>query len=343
MTHKTKLADYFYFLPEELIAQRPLQSRSQSRLLYLPKDTNHLHDQYFYELTELLKPNDLLVLNDTRVLPARLFGQKETSGKVEVLIERIINTQSAYAFIKASKAPKVGSLIWLSEHISLQIVARENELYLIQLQSALSIHDVLQQMGHMPLPPYIQRQDDDADQERYQTIFGHRAGAVAAPTAGLHFDQSLLENLTALGIETTYITLHVWAGTFAPIRVEDIRDHRMHQEYIELNQQTCATINAAICAGRRIIAVGTTVVRALESAAENGLVHPYQGLTSIFIYPGYSFQITSGLITNFHLPSSTLLMLVCAFAGYDRVMHAYHHAVSERYRFFSYGDAMLIV
>jgi S-adenosylmethionine:tRNA ribosyltransferase-isomerase len=333
-------SDFYFQLPPELIAQYPLPERSASRLLCLDKD-GKVEDRLFTDLQDLLKVGDLLVFNNTRVIPARMFGSKETGGKVEVLVERILDDHRVLAHVRASKSPKAGSQLSLEGGVKVTVLGREGELFELRYEGSPVIKQ-LEQHGHIPLPPYIERADESHDRERYQTVYAQKQGAVAAPTAGLHFDQPLLDKLTAKGVSFAFVTLHVGAGTFQPVRVDNIADHHMHAEYIEVDDEVVAAVEATRAAGGRVIAVGTTSVRAMESAVYNGRLSNFSGDTDIFITPGYHFQIIDALITNFHLPESTLLMLVCAFGGYDSVMSAYRHAVSEKYRFFSYGDAMFL-
>ena len=342
-----KTRDFHYELPAELIAKYPATQRSDSRLLHINRALDRVTDRRFTDLPELLRPNDVLVFNDTRVIPARLFGHKATGGKVEILIERITTDHSALAHLRASKTPRPGAEITLNTNddgrrLRLKITDRRDSLFVIATDHDTRITDLLEQVGHMPLPPYIDRADEAQDLERYQTVYASTPGAVAAPTAGLHFDQAMLDKLEEQGIKSAYVTLHVGAGTFQPVRSEHIRDHAMHSEYLEVPEQTVAICRQAREQGGRIVAVGTTAVRSLETAAASGELRPYSGETDIFIYPGYVFKSIDALLTNFHLPESTLLMLVCAFAGYDTTMRAYRHAVEQRYRFFSYGDAMFI-
>lgn len=337
-----RVADFDYTLPPELIAQYPLAERSASRLLTLDAARAEIVDRQFLELPLLLKAGDLLVFNDTRVIPARVFGRKSSGGQVELLVERVLDEQRALAHVRASIAPKPGSELTLDGDVRVQVLARHDALFELRFDDARPVVDILQTIGHIPLPPYIQRADQAADHERYQTVFARRDGAVAAPTAGLHFDQALLEKVTAQGVEFAYVTLHVGAGTFQPVRVEELKDHHMHAEVVDVSAQVCAQVAATRARGGRVIAVGTTAVRSLESAAQSGSLAPFSGDTRLFITPGYQFKVVDALITNFHLPRSTLLMLVCAFAGYENVMHAYRHAVAQKYRFFSYGDAMFI-
>ncbi|TDY01719.1 tRNA preQ1(34) S-adenosylmethionine ribosyltransferase-isomerase QueA [Thiohalophilus thiocyanatoxydans] len=337
--------DFHFDLPEELIAQVPAAQRRDSRLLCLGV-TGEIADRQFVDLPELLQAGDLLVMNDTRVIPARLFGHKASGGQIEVLVERLLDDTDLLAHVRASKSPKAGTTLHLSDSVSATVLGREGELFRLRLTDRddpeRTLLAILDELGHMPLPPYIRRADEQADRERYQTVFARRPGAVAAPTAGLHFDEALLAQLARQGIETAWVTLHVGAGTFQPVRVENIREHHMHAEWVEVNETVCQQVEQTRQRGGRVIAVGTTSVRCLESAVRDGQLQPFTGDTDIFIYPGYEFQIVDGLITNFHLPESTLLMLVCAFAGYDNVMRAYRHAVEQRYRFFSYGDAMYL-
>ncbi len=336
-------SDFHFDLPPELIAQFPTEQRSASRLLYLNGQDGELRDMGFGDLPRLLQPGDLLVFNDTRVIPARLLGvKKDSGGKVEVLVERVLDCRRALAHVRASKAPRAGVRLVLEQEIEAEVEGRQDELFLLYFHDSRSVTTLLEQEGRMPLPPYIERASQTVDKERYQTVYARQKGAVAAPTAGLHFDQPILDRVRARGVNTAFITLHVGAGTFQPVRVDDIRQHRMHSEYAEISPAVCRQIRETKAAGRRVIAVGTTSVRSLETAASSGELAPFSGETDIFIYPGYEFQVVDAMITNFHLPESTLLMLVSAFAGFDNIMAAYRHAVVQRYRFFSYGDAMLI-
>ena len=333
-----RLSDFDYELPEELIAQQPAPERSASRLLQL--DCDGLSDRLFTDFPELLQPGDLLVFNNTRVMPARLFGSKASGGRVEVLVERVLAPDRVLAHVRASKSPKPGSTLAVGAQM-LEVVDRRDGLFELVLPGG-DIHALMAGHGHMPLPPYIQREDGAVDQERYQTVYARKAGAVAAPTAGLHFDEAILEALKARGIETAEVTLHVGAGTFQPVRSEDLDGHVMHSEWLQVSEQVCEQVAATRHRGGQVVAVGTTSVRSLETAAQSGELRPYEGDTRLFIRPGYQFHVVDRLLTNFHLPKSTLLMLVSAFAGYERVMAAYRHAVAQRYRFFSYGDAMLL-
>jgi S-adenosylmethionine:tRNA ribosyltransferase-isomerase len=332
-------SDFFYELPENLIAQTPPERRGDSRLLCMAAD-GRLADRRFSELPELLAPGDLLVLNDTRVMPARLFGRKQTGGRVELLIERVLEPGLALAHLRAGKSPKPGATIMLDGGFECRVIERRDGLFVLEFLDGVSVDEVLSAVGRMPLPPYIERPDGEADRERYQTVFARTLGAVAAPTAGLHFDEVMLDGLKDRGIEHAFVTLHVGSGTFLPLRVEHLDEHRMHAEVCEVPEATVRRIEATRERGARVIAVGTTVVRSLETAARSGRIAPYQGETRLFIKPGFIFSCVDALLTNFHLPESTLLTLVCAFAGYREVMAAYRHAVSQQYRFFSYGDAM---
>lgn len=332
--------DFHYELPEQLIAQFPLKDRTASRLL-LVSATGVLRDARFSDIETDINAGDLLVLNNTRVLAARLFGHKETGGKVEIMIERLLDDRNAWAQLRASKTPKPGALILLEGGEPVRMTGREGDLFHLELIEG-EWPRVLEQHGHMPLPPYIQREDEPSDLDRYQTVFGQRPGAVAAPTAGLHFDAPLLSRLKDKGVGIAEVTLHVGAGTFQPVRAERIEDHQMHAEWIEVSQSVCDQVNATKERGGRVIAVGTTAVRSLESAAREGQLRPFSGDSRLFITPGYDFRVVDAMITNFHLLESTLLMLVCAFGGYEQMMAAYRHAVAASYRFFSYGDAMLI-
>ena len=342
-----KKSDFHYDLPPELIAQEPLPERSASRLLLVPPDSTGFDDRCVADLPDLLQPGDLLVFNDTRVIPARLFGNKQSGGRVELLIERVLSDSRARAQLRASKPPKPGAVIELDGGGSAEVLERDGGFYLLRFDVPEALESWLLEAGRMPLPPYIQRAPGRDDAERYQTVFARESGAVAAPTAGLHFDEQLLEALQARGVEFGHVTLHVGAGTFLPMRVDDLHAHRMHSEWLNVGAELVAQIRRTREAGGRVIAVGTTVVRALESAmrlneAGEGALHPFSGETQIFIFPGYRIRSVDALLTNFHLPESTLLMLVSAFAGKERVFQAYAHAVQQRYRFFSYGDAMLL-
>jgi len=336
------VSDFYFDLPDELIARYPLKERTASRLLYLQGSTGATEHLHFRDLPRLLQKGDLLVFNNTRVIPARLFGRKETGGKVEILIERVTGEQEVLAHVRASKALKPGQGVILEDGSILRMLERQDSLFRLTLESSEPVLELVDRIGHMPLPPYVDRPDESADRERYQTVYAREAGAVAAPTAGLHFDEAMMQSLPALGVETAFVTLHVGAGTFQPVRVERIEDHVMHSEIVHVPPATVDAIARARARGGRVIAVGTTSVRSLESASREGQVYPFRGETDIFIHPGYRFQTVDAMITNFHLPESTLIMLVSAFAGHSHVMAAYREAVAERYRFFSYGDAMFV-
>lgn len=340
------VSDFDFDLPAHLVAQAPLLERSGARLLVLDGVAGGVRDSLIRDFPDLLRSDDLLVFNDTRVIPARLHGQKDSGGKVEVLLERIVNEHEAIFHVRASKPPKLGARLLMEGGIMLEMLAREDELFRLRLISGGgSVLAALEAHGHMPLPPYIERQDSAADRDRYQTVFADRPGAVAAPTAGLHFDHDLLAAIAAKGVCTARVTLHVGAGTFQPVRVENLAEHVMHAEWVEVSQSAVDAIRAARARGGRVVAVGTTAVRALESAARHsvgGALAAWQGDTRLFITPGVRFKVVDALLTNFHLPRSTLLMLVSALGGYDNIMRAYRHAIDANYRFFSYGDAMFI-
>ncbi|HGM5836438.1 TPA: tRNA preQ1(34) S-adenosylmethionine ribosyltransferase-isomerase QueA [Serratia marcescens] len=342
-----RVADFSFELPESLIAHYPQAERSACRLLQLDGPSGALTHGVFTDLLDKLEAGDLLVFNNTRVIPARMFGRKVSGGKIEVLVERVLDDHRVLAHVRASKAPKPGAELLLGddESISATMVARHETLFELRFNDERDVFTILNAAGHMPLPPYIARPDEDADRELYQTVYSEKPGAVAAPTAGLHFDEPLLAALRAKGVEMAFVTLHVGAGTFQPVRVETIEDHVMHAEYAEVPQDVVDAVLACKARGKRVVAVGTTSVRSLESAAaasKEALIAPFFGDTSIFIYPGYHYQVIDALVTNFHLPESTLIMLVSAFAGYKNTMNAYQQAVAEQYRFFSYGDAMFI-
>lgn len=334
------VADFHFDLPESLIARHPLAERRGSRLLVLDGPSGELSHRHFADLLGYLRPGDLMVFNDTRVIPARLFGQKASGGKLEVLVERVLDEERVLAHVRSSKSPKPGSRILIDGGAEAEMVARHEALF--ELKFAEPVLPLLERVGHMPLPPYIDRPDEAEDRERYQTVYACNAGAVAAPTAGLHFDEPLLEAIRAKGVATAFVTLHVGAGTFQPVRVEKIEDHHMHREWLQVDQAVVDAVAACRARGGRVIAVGTTSVRSLESAARDGELQAFAGETDIFLYPGRPFHVVDALVTNFHLPESTLLMLVSAFAGYRETMAAYATAVAEGYRFFSYGDAMFI-
>ncbi|EOC1566995.1 tRNA preQ1(34) S-adenosylmethionine ribosyltransferase-isomerase QueA [Cronobacter dublinensis] len=342
-----RLTDFSFELPESLIAHYPQAQRSACRLLSLDGPTGDLTHGTFTDLLDKLNPGDLLVFNNTRVIPARLFGRKASGGKIEVLVERMLDDHHVLAHIRASKAPKPGAELLLGddESVNATMTARHDALFEVQFNDERPVLDILNSIGHMPLPPYIERPDEASDRELYQTVYSEKPGAVAAPTAGLHFDEPLLARLREKGVEMAFVTLHVGAGTFQPVRVESIEDHVMHSEYAEVPQDVVDAVLAAKARGNKVVAVGTTSVRSLESAAQaatDAPIAPFFGDTQIFIYPGYQYQVIDALVTNFHLPESTLIMLVSAFAGYQHTMNAYREAVKAEYRFFSYGDAMYI-
>ncbi|SFV89181.1 S-adenosylmethionine:tRNA ribosyltransferase-isomerase [hydrothermal vent metagenome] len=333
-----KLSNFDFDLPKSLIAQSPPENRTDSRLL-VPKSP--IIDTFFRNIGDFFHQGDLLVMNNTKVIPARLFGHKESGGKVEIMIERLLNDKQVLSMIKASRAPQIGSKIVLENEETATVLDKENGFYTLKFATD-SLLDLLDNVGHIPLPPYIERADNEQDSSRYQTVFAKTDGAVAAPTAGLHFDDELLSSLKAQGIDSAFVTLHVGAGTFQPVKTDNIKDHIMHSEYYEVPQATVDKITQTKANGGRIIAVGTTAVRSLESAARDGKLKETRAETDIFIYPGYEFQIVDTMITNFHLPKSSLLMLVSAFIGRERMLEIYQHAITEKYRFFSYGDAMLL-
>ena len=342
-----KKSDFDYALPPELIAQAPLPERSASRLLVVPGDSDSLQDRVFRDLPSLLRAGDLLVFNDTRVIPARLFGRKATGGRVEIMIERLLSGDRARAQLGVSKTPKDGAVIELDAGGIARVLGREGGFYDLQFEVGEPLEAWLLHAGRLPLPPYIQREPGADDAERYQTVFAKEVGAVAAPTAGLHFDEALLDSLRVMGVQFGHVTLHVGAGTFQPVRVDDLSQHVMHSEWINVGAALVEQIRRTRETGGRVIAVGTTVVRALESATRRGadgepVLAPFAGETQLFILPGYRISSIDALVTNFHLPQSTLLMMVSAFAGRERVFEAYAHAIRARYRFFSYGDAMLL-
>lgn len=333
--------DFYFELPPELIAQYPIANRSDSRLLMYNRETDtHGHYQ-FKELASLLQPGDLLVMNDSKVMPARLYGHKISGGKVEIVVERILSDITLLAHIKGSKSLKVGDRIFLTNDNYLVVLEKQDDL--IHCETSCNALQLLANVGHMPLPPYITREDDGIDQTRYQTVYAKHLGSVAAPTAGLHFDDAVLASLDARGIKRAYVTLHVGAGTFKPVRCDNILHHKMHSELFTVSSDLCSAVEATQRAGKRVIAVGTTALRSLESAAEEGKLKPCHRETDIFIYPGYQFKVCDGLITNFHIPESTLLMLVCAFIGYQQAMLLYREAITQGYRFFSYGDTSLLL
>lgn len=333
-------ADFYYDLPNELIAQRPAPSRAGSRLLHVDGPSGLLRDLAFADFPSLLRAGDLLVFNDTRVIPARVIGTKPTGGKVEILLERVLSERRILAHVHASKPLRAGVPIALPGDTTAHFIQRHDDLFELELSAEPLAY--FERHGAMPLPPYIGRANEPDDATRYQTVYAREPGAIAAPTAGLHFDEAMLARCSDLGVRFAFVTLHVGAGTFRPVRVDDLNQHRMHAERVTVDTRTCELIAQTRAEGGRVIAVGTTVVRSLESAVKDGRVQPFSGETRLFIRPGYTFSAVDALLTNFHLPESTLLMLVCAFGGYDAVMAAYRHAVHERYRFFSYGDAMFL-
>lgn len=345
-------SDFNYQLPDELIAHYPVQKRSDSRLLCLNADSGATEHRIFNSLVDLLHADDLLVFNDTRVIPARLYGHKQTGGSIEVLIERLQQDNQLLAQIRASKSPKPGTRLIFdapsnangvqAQTVTAEVSGRDGDFFVLQFSPELNLHAVLQNIGHIPLPPYIKREDQSSDVERYQTVYARNDGAVAAPTAGLHFDAELFAAIAAKGIDTAFLTLHVGAGTFQPLRVDNVLEHRMHKESVEVKALVCDKVNSCKARGGRVIAVGTTTVRSLESAARHGELHPFVAETDIFIYPGYDFQIVDAMITNFHLPESTLLMLVSAFCNQKMLLDAYQLAIARKYRFYSYGDAMFV-
>jgi len=332
--------EFDFALPEYLIAQHPLKQRTGSRLLYI--HDGEFEDDQFSDLKRMVKPNDVLVLNDTRVIKARLFGTKESGGKIEVLVERVLNEHEVLAQIRASHSPQIMSRLLLANVLPVEVMGREGEFFRLRFDAEDDVLDLLERHGQLPLPPYIIHEADYEDEQRYQTVFAREAGAVAAPTAGLHFDESLLQTLSMNGVRIVYVTLHVGAGTFRPVRTENIHEHVMHSERYEIPQATADAISHARKSGGRVIAIGTTSLRALESASETDFPKAGKAETRLFITPGYRFKVVDMLLTNFHLPKSTLLMLVCAFGGMKEILAAYQHAVEQKYRFFSYGDAMLI-
>lgn len=336
--------DFDFELPEHLIAKYPMKNRVDSRLLCLDGKSGQVSDRQFKEIADFVEEGDLLVFNNTRVIPARLFGKKLTGGKVEIMLERVLEDNTALAHIKASKALKAGAKVSLEGNLSVEVLGRKESLFHIAFEADEDVYALLEKHGHMPLPPYIDRPDEDSDKERYQTVYNKKPGAVAAPTAGLHFDKATLDSIAAKGVGIEFVTLHVGAGTFQPVRVDNIHDHKMHSEYAEVPSNVVDAIVRTKAAGKRVIAVGTTSVRSLETAAQrtDKLIDTFFDDTEIFIYPGFEFKVVDAMLTNFHLPQSTLMMLISAFAGREHVLKAYAHAVANEYRFFSYGDAMFI-
>lgn len=339
-----RVADFSFDLPDELIARFPKADRTSSRLLTLDGPSGVVDHKVFSDILELVNENDLLVFNNTRVIPARMFGQKASGGKVEVLVERVLDEHRVLAHIRASKSPKPGNELILEGKVKAIMVARHGTLFELEFDPSQNVLDILNDVGHMPLPPYIDRPDNEADRERYQTVYGEKPGAVAAPTAGLHFDKKLMTALKDKGVQMAFVTLHVGAGTFQPVRVDSVDEHIMHSEYIEVPDDVVEAVAQTKANGGRVIAIGTTSVRSLESAAKvhGGKLDTYFGDTDIFIYPGYQFNVVDAMVTNFHLPESTLIMLVSAFAGQGNIMDAYNTAIEQDYRFFSYGDAMFL-
>ncbi|AUL73861.1 tRNA preQ1(34) S-adenosylmethionine ribosyltransferase-isomerase QueA [Pseudoalteromonas sp. 13-15] len=339
-----RVADFSFDLPDELIARFPKKDRTSSRLLSLDGPTGEISHKVFSDILELVNENDLLIFNNTRVIPARMFGQKASGGKVEVLVERVLDEHRVLAHVRASKSLKPGNEVILEGKAKATMIARHDTLFELEFDHSKNVLDTLNDIGHMPLPPYIDRPDDEADRERYQTVYGEKPGAVAAPTAGLHFDEPLMAALKNKGVNMAFVTLHVGAGTFQPVRVETIDEHVMHSEYIEVPQDVVDAVAQTKASGGRVIAVGTTSMRSLESAAKihGGKLDTYFGDTDIFIFPGYQFNVVDAMVTNFHLPESTLIMLVSAFSGQDNIMGAYNTAIEQKYRFFSYGDAMFL-
>lgn len=344
-----KLSDFYFDLPTHLIAKYPTEQRSASRLLSLNGVTGEVEHKQFIDACELLNDGDLLVFNNTKVIPARMLGKKETGGQVEVLVERITGDMTCLAHVRASKAPKPNTLLTLENAVTVKVIGRKEALFELEFQGSKGVLASLEEHGHMPLPPYIDRPDNDADKQRYQTVYSEKPGAVAAPTAGLHFDEAMLTKLAKKGINTAFLTLHVGAGTFQPVRVDDITTHKMHAEFADVSQEVVDKVLATKRAGKRVIAVGTTSVRSLETAAKTAakdavdtLIEPYCDDTDIFIYPSFEFKVVDAMFTNFHLPESTLMMLISAFGGYENIMQAYQQAIEKEYRFFSYGDSMFI-
>lgn len=341
-----RVDDFHFELPDELIARHPAEQRTGSRLLCVDGDSGELVHRGFADILALVEPGDLLVFNDTRVIPARMFGNKSTGGKIEMLVERVVDAHNALVHIRSSKAPKPGAELLMEGQLEAEVTGRQGALFEVRFKGERSLLSWLDEIGHMPLPPYMDREDHESDRERYQTVYNRVPGAVAAPTAGLHFDEALLQALRDKGVELGFVTLHVGAGTFQPVKVETVTEHQMHSEYIEVSEQVCEQVRACHARGGRVIGVGTTSVRSLESAAlkseANGELAAYSGETDIFIYPGYEFRVIDCLVTNFHLPQSTLLMLVSAFAGQQHILSAYREAVEQKYRFYSYGDAMFL-
>ncbi|AFJ43970.1 tRNA preQ1(34) S-adenosylmethionine ribosyltransferase-isomerase QueA [Francisella orientalis] len=336
-----KTDDFDYKLPEELIACYPLDKRDESRLLKLNKDTGEIRDFIFKDFFEFITPKDLLVFNNSKVMLARLYGEKTTGGKLEFLIEKIKSPKVFETHIKANRSPVAGMEIYVQDTLA-KVLEKDGGMYLLELQGEKDIYQLMEEFGHIPLPPYMKRDEEAFDAERYQTVYAKDLGSVAAPTAGLHFSEELMQQIKAKGVDIAYITLHVGSGTFKPVQVDDVNNHKMHAEVISVSEDVCEKIRQTKANGGRVIAIGTTSVRSLETAGQSGEIQPYQGQTDIFLYPGKKFNIVDAMITNFHLPKSTLIMLVSAFSDKEKVMKAYEHAIAEKYRFFSYGDAMFI-
>jgi S-adenosylmethionine:tRNA ribosyltransferase-isomerase len=333
------LSDFQFHLPEHLIARFPPEKRTDSRLLCAAQ--GEIAHRQFHQIIDYIQPGDLMIFNDTKVIRARLHGKKKTGGKVEVLIERVLDDHHALGQIRSSKSIQPGDPLYFGD-IILTVEKKEGSFYTLTHQETTSFFTLIEQLGEVPLPPYFKRAPETLDCERYQTVYAAHQGSVAAPTAGFHFDHALLQQLRDKGVQMGMVTLHIGAGTFAPVRAQDIREHQMHAEYCELSEALCDQIKKTKAAGKRVIAVGTTSLRTLETAAQSGEIGPYRGETRLFVYPGYTFHCVDALITNFHLPGSTLLMLVSAFAGYEKIMHIYQEAISCSYRFYSYGDAMYL-
>lgn len=345
-----QVVDFHFDLPEHLIAKSPKKDRASSNLMSLQGDTGEILHNQFQQIIDFINPGDLMIFNNTRVIPARLFGQKASGGKVEILVERVIDEHTVLAHVRANKSPKPGNILILEGEVEAEMVGRQDDLFELKFLGDETVLSALERKGHMPLPPYIDRPDTEEDKERYQTVYNEKPGAVAAPTAGLHFTDELLAQLKAKDVNMAFVTLHVGAGTFQSIRVDDVKEHNMHSEYAEVPESVVEAIKATKAAGNRVIAVGTTSVRSVESAAwksamESGKIEQlkaFTGETDIFIYPGYEFKVIDAMVTNFHLPESTLIMLVSAFAGQENILKAYNEAIDKEYRFFSYGDAMLL-
>ena len=345
-----QVADFHFDLPEQLIAKSPKSDRSSSQLMVLNGNSGEIKHSVFHQVVDLIEEGDLVIFNNTRVIPARLFGQKQSGGKVEILVERLLDEHTVLAHVRANKSPKPGNILILENEIEAEMISRQDDLFELKFLNDETVLSALERKGHMPLPPYIDRPDTEEDKERYQTVYNEKPGAVAAPTAGLHFTDELLQQLKDKGVNTEFVTLHVGAGTFQSIRVDDVEAHKMHSEYAEVPEKVVKAIQITKAAGKRVIAVGTTSVRSIESAAWKSemataqfeQLKPFTGETDIFIYPGFEFKVVDAMVTNFHLPESTLIMLVSAFSGQDNILKAYNEAVAKEYRFFSYGDAMFL-